>query len=88
MTRTAVRAIPKELARMTTYLSEADFADRFSVSRRTLQRYRNTGDGPPFTRIGPRRVAYPLAAAEAWAASRTFPHRAAEMAQRAGNPVV
>jgi predicted DNA-binding transcriptional regulator AlpA len=73
---------------MTTYLSEAEFADRFSVSRRTLQRYRNSGDGPPFTRIGPRRVAYPLAAAEAWASARTFPHRAAEMARAAAQAII
>ncbi|NKE46075.1 helix-turn-helix domain-containing protein [Roseomonas frigidaquae] len=68
---------------LTRYLSEADFAERFSVSRRTLQRYRVTGDGPPWTRIGPRRIVYPLKAAEEWASARTFPHRAAELANRA-----
>ncbi len=63
------------------YLSERQFSDRYGVAARTLQRWRATGDGPPYTRIGPRRVVYPEAAAEAWLAARTFPHRAAELSQ-------
>ncbi len=65
------------------FLSEAEFSQRFGVPPRTLQRWRATGDGPPYTRIGPRRVAYPLAAAEAWLTARTFAHRAEELS-RAG----
>ncbi|MDO9501998.1 AlpA family transcriptional regulator [Falsiroseomonas sp.] len=62
------------------YLTERDFSARYQISTRTLQRWRLTGDGAPYVRIGPRRIVYPLAAAEAWAAARTFPHRAAELA--------
>jgi hypothetical protein len=32
-----------------------------------------------FEPLGPRRVIYNLAAVEAWAKARTFPHRAAEL---------
>jgi predicted DNA-binding transcriptional regulator AlpA len=62
------------------YLGEADTARLLGVSRRTLQRYRVTGDGPAFVRLGVRRVAYPEAGVIAWAEARTFQHRAAEMA--------
>lgn len=62
------------------YLNERDFSARYQISTRTLQRWRLTGDGAPYVRCGPRRILYPLAAAEAWAAARTYPHRAAELA--------
>jgi hypothetical protein len=73
---------------MSIYLCEAEFAERFGVSRRTLQRHRITGNGPPFTRVGPRRIIYSLAAAEAWAAARTYPHLASERSRHiTGTPV-
>jgi len=62
------------------YLTESDFALRYRVSRRTAQRWRITGDGPPFVRLGPRRVGYRLTDCEAWAAAQTHQHRAAELA--------
>ena len=65
------------------FLTEADVSDRLKVPSRTLQRWRGTGDGPPFVRLGPRRVAYRLSDVERWAASRTFASRAAELAHRA-----
>jgi hypothetical protein len=68
----------------TSYLTEAEFSARFKIPQRTLQRWRSSGDGPPFTRIGPRQVRYRIDAAEAWAAARTFTHRAAELAGRPG----
>jgi predicted DNA-binding transcriptional regulator AlpA len=64
-----------------TYLTEEEFSNRFHVSGRTAQRWRVTGDGPKWVRIGLRRVAYRLSDCEEWAAERTFQHRAAEMAQ-------
>lgn len=64
------------------YLSERDFCTRYDVRPRTAQRWRVTGDGPPFVRVGPRRVLYRLTDCEAWAQSRTFASRAAELAQR------
>lgn len=62
------------------YLTEREFSERYRIPPRTAQRWRATGDGPPFVRLGPRRVLYRLADVEAWAAARTFAHRAAELA--------
>ena len=64
------------------FLTEREFSDRFKVPPRTAQRWRSTGDGPPFMRLGPRRVAYRLSDVERWAAARTFLSRAAELAQQ------
>ena len=61
------------------YLDEAALARRLGVSKRTLQRWRAEGGGPPYVRLGPRRVAYDEAAGTAWAASRAFPSRAADL---------
>jgi predicted DNA-binding transcriptional regulator AlpA len=69
-------------AETTRYLDEATTADLLSISRRTLQRWRLTGEGPVFVRLGARRVAYPENGVKAWAAARTYAHRAAELAQR------
>lgn len=62
------------------YISEENLATMLGISRRTLQRWRTTGDGPAYVRAGARRVLYPAAAAAAWAEARTFAHRAAEAA--------
>jgi predicted DNA-binding transcriptional regulator AlpA len=62
------------------YFDEAAMAQRLGVSKRTLQRWRAQGCGPPYVRLGPRRVAYDEAASDAWAASRSFTSRAAELA--------
>ncbi len=64
------------------YLTEREFSDRFNVPMRTAERWRKSGDGPPHVRLGPRRIAYRESDLEAWAAARTFPHRAAELARR------
>jgi len=64
------------------YLSEQGFAERYGVDRRTVQRWRITGEGPPWVRLGVRRVAYRLSDTEAWAQARTYPHRAAEIASQ------
>ena len=53
------------------FVTEAEFSERFRISRRTLQRWRETGEGPVFVRLDARRLAYPLAAALQWAAART-----------------
>jgi hypothetical protein len=42
------------------FLNEADLAKRWWVSRKTLQRWRQTGDGIPHTKIG-HRVIYAMA---------------------------
>ena len=63
------------------YLTEDEFCRRYHVRPRTAQRYRQTGiGGPPWVRLGLRRVGYRLSDCERWAASHTFQHRAAELA--------
>jgi predicted DNA-binding transcriptional regulator AlpA len=63
------------------YLDEAATARFLNFSQRTLQRMRAEGGGPAFIRAGARRVLYDVTEIERWAAARTFPHRAAELAQ-------
>ena len=65
------------------YLTEANFCTRYNTRPRTAQRWRITGDGPPFVRLGRRKVGYRLSDCEKWAAERTFSHRAAELARKA-----
>ena len=60
------------------YFTERQFCERYRVSARTAQRWRITGDGPPFVRLGPHKIVYRLSDAEAWAAGRTFARRADE----------
>ena len=69
-----------ELPKSSPYLEPAAVALRYLISERTLDRWRSTGEGPAFVRIGPRRIVYRLADCEAWAAARTFSHRGAELA--------
>ena len=57
------------------FLDEEELARRLNVSRRTLQRWRMTGEGPPFTRLGAR-IGYPLGALEKWQMRTTSAHRA------------
>jgi predicted DNA-binding transcriptional regulator AlpA len=63
------------------YLTEGEFADRYHLGRRTVQRWRQTGDGPPWVRLGQRRILYRLSDCENWAASHTYRHRADELAR-------
>lgn len=64
------------------FLTENEFCEQFKVRPRTAQRWRLSGDGPPFVRIGPRRVGYRVRDCQAWAAERTFAHRADELSQQ------
>lgn len=64
------------------FLTTNQFCLLHHVSPRTAERWRVTGDGPPFVRIGPRRVLYRTADAREWAARRTFQHRAGELARK------
>lgn len=58
-------------------------AARIGWSERSLERARVIGSGPAFVRVGARRVMYSPEAVTAWLASRTFAHRAAELAGKA-----
>jgi len=62
------------------FLSEADLCRLLRVKARTAQRWRAEGSGPAFVRAGGRRILYRRQDVEAWAAARTFAHRAAEIA--------
>lgn len=62
------------------YLTEFQVSERLQVTTRTLQRWRHTGGGPAYTRIGMRKIAYRVRDVEAWEASHRFAHVAAEMA--------
>jgi hypothetical protein len=65
------------------YLTERMFCERYHVTSRTAQRWRAVGEGPPFVRTGPRHILYRLSDCEAWAAARTFRHRADELLHKA-----
>lgn len=65
------------------YLSEDEFCEQFKIAPRTAQRWRRTGAGPKWVRIGLRRICYNQADCRAWVAANTFAHRADEL-QRAG----
>ena len=67
-------------------LTEEQLSKRIQTPRRSLQRWRSTGDGPVFVRTGPRCVRYRVADVEAWIAGRSFPHLAAELASHTGRP--
>ena len=71
---------------MNAFLDEKSLALLLCIPRRTLQRWRVTGDGPPFVRAGLRRIVYRLEAVEAWAASREYRHRAAELTAHVSGP--
>jgi Helix-turn-helix domain len=60
------------------YLTDPQLAKYLYVTTRTTGRWRDDGSGPPFVRVGKRRILYRRADVLAWAAGRTFPHRAAE----------
>ena len=51
------------------YLSTRQAAALLGLSPRTLERYRVTGDGPAFSKLG-RRVCYARADLDGWASER------------------
>lgn len=52
-------------------LTVEEAAARLKISKHTLNRWRVTGEGPPFIKYGPRLVRYREAALDEWAAMRT-----------------
>lgn len=52
-------------------LTVDDAAARLKISKHTLNRWRVTGEGPPFIKSGPRLVRYDQAELDAWARDRT-----------------
>src|SRR3954451_10379858 len=64
------------------FLTEGQLSEREDIGRRTLQRWRQTGDGPPYIRLGRRQIRYRLSAYVEWAKTREFRHRAHEVSQQ------
>ncbi len=52
-------------------LTVEDAAARLKISKHTLNRWRVTGEGPPFVKYGPRLVRYVEVALDEWARLRT-----------------
>ena len=61
-------------------LLEPEAAKYTGNSCRTLQRQRSEGSGPPYVRIGRRRIGYVKRQLDEYLASRTYSSRAAELA--------
>lgn len=66
---------------MAEFLSPKELSVFLNTPERTIERWRLTGHGPSFHRLG-RLVRYRRSDAEAWLAARTFQSRAAELASR------
>jgi hypothetical protein len=64
---------------MSGFFDEKRLSEHLLIPRRTLQRWRATGDGPAFIRAGERRILYRAEAVDEWAKAREHRHRAAEM---------
>jgi predicted DNA-binding transcriptional regulator AlpA len=55
-----------------TLLTVEDAAAHLKISKHTLNRWRVTGEGPPFIKYGPRLVRYLVTALDIWANERMF----------------
>ena len=61
------------------YIDEEGLSTEYLIPPRTAQRWRATGQGPKWIRLGQRRVIYRRADIEAWLTERTFKSRADEL---------
>lgn len=67
------------------YLNTKTLAELLGVGAQTVRKWRLTGGGPPYMRIGGTtggRVLYKRDEVDTWLAQRRFPHTAAETARR------
>jgi hypothetical protein len=64
------------------YIDEDGLYERYLIPPRSAQRWRASGGGPAFVRLGKRRVAYRVADVERWLAERTFASRADELSRQ------
>jgi predicted DNA-binding transcriptional regulator AlpA len=55
-----------------TLLTVEDAAAHLKISKHTLNRWRVTGEGPPFIKYGPRLVRYLVTTLDVWAQERMF----------------
>jgi hypothetical protein len=63
------------------YITEHGLQERYLIPPRTAQRWRSSGAGPKWIRLGPRRILYRVSDVEEWLRDRTFRHRADELAR-------
>jgi excisionase family DNA binding protein len=61
------------------HLTTDELAERLSVTRHALYKWRARGDGPPFIKISRRKVLYRLADVEAWETDRLRRNTAEEL---------
>ncbi len=64
------------------FLTDPQLCNKLGVDPRTSRQWRQDGAGPPYLRVGPRRILYRAADVDAWLASRTYRHRAEEVTTR------
>ena len=64
------------------YVDEDGLYERYLIPPRTAQRWRASGHGPAFVRLGKRRVVYRVADVERWLAERTFSSLADEVSRK------
>ena len=81
LTKTATSGVVDAALNADAYLTERQFCDRYHVAPRTVQRWRVTGQGPLWVRVGPHKIAYRLSDVERWTRSRTYSNRADELSQ-------
>jgi excisionase family DNA binding protein len=62
--------MPERTSLLPSLQTETQAARYLSVSRKTLERWRSSADGPPFIRVGSRSVRYSTNDLDAWIASR------------------
>ncbi len=54
------------------FLTPKQLAQLLNLSEKTLERMRKDGSGPPFTKIGNKRIRYSIPKLETWLKERTF----------------
>lgn len=79
MSRTYRRTRPVALALV--LLTSEEVSEMLSISPRTLEGWRTSGEGPKYIRIGGRAVRYRLEDIQAWVDANTHQHTAAEGAE-------
>jgi predicted DNA-binding transcriptional regulator AlpA len=61
-----------KLMNIDTLLTVEDAAAHLKISKHTLNRWRVTGEGPPFIKYGPRLIRYLVTALDVWAQDRLY----------------
>jgi predicted DNA-binding transcriptional regulator AlpA len=69
---------------MDTVFTQKEASNYVKVPIPTLERWRQTGEGPRWMRLGARRIAYRLSDIDEWLDRCTYRHRADEIARKAG----